>query len=346
MNFPTPPLQSPPVGEFSHYYVQRAHELWPADDDALDSLARYALLPAGKLFRPRLFLLCVAALGADLAHASALAVALESHHTASLVHDDLIDGDTERRGRPSVHAGFGTAQALLVGDALLCRSFVDMAESHAHGIPPRRLLDFIALAGATGVEICRGQLLENRLQGDLTCGTDAYLAMATMKTAALLRATCRSAALLTGGEPGATEALSGYGEALGVAFQMRDDLLPYLDEGTRRAAGKPSRSDLQNRRPTLPLLLAMERATPRQRRRLRRLFLRAGRGPRTLGRLTALLHELRALDAAAAMLHERAEAARTHLDALPATTHREQLRQLTHALASTADGLGRAGGGG
>ncbi|MFI9720894.1 polyprenyl synthetase family protein [Streptomyces sp. NPDC052396] len=321
-----------PDDEFARYYRQRTLELWPAEGDPLDRLARHALLPQGKLLRPRLFLLCVAALGGDPGQAAGLAVALEGHHTASLVHDDLIDGDAERRGRPSVPAGFGPTQALLGGDAMLCRYFADLAEHRLEGVGPRRQLDFIALVGGTGVEVCRGQLLEERLRGDLDCGTDAYLAMVTMKTAALLRGTCLAAALLTGAGPTAGEALAGYGEALGIAFQIRDDLLPYQNEGVRRAAGKPARSDLRNHRPTLPVLLAMERAAPRQARRLRRLVPRAGRGPRALGRLTVLLRELGALDGAAEMLHGYAERARGHLAALPAGEHRERLAELAGAV--------------
>ncbi|MGW1071950.1 polyprenyl synthetase family protein [Streptomyces sp. NPDC002537] len=323
-----------PAALFSRYYTRRAQELWPRTDDALDSLARYALLPHGKLLRPRLFLLCVAALGGDLAQASAIAATLESHHTASLVHDDLIDGDSLRRGRPSVHARFGTDHALLVGDALVCRSFADVAACRAQGLEPQLLLDIIALAGDTGVEICRGQLLEDRLRTDLACGIDAYLAVVTLKTAALLRATCRMAALFAGAGPDVTAALTAYGETLGIAFQMRDDLLPYRDRGTRAKEGKPMSSDLRNHRPTLPLLLAMERATPRQARRLHRLFARAGHGPGARRRLTALLHDLKAVEAATGMLDSYVETARTHLNRLPPTSHREQLHRLTYAMST------------
>ncbi|MCD9193515.1 polyprenyl synthetase family protein [Streptomyces albireticuli] len=329
---PTPGTGRAPAVVFSGYYTSRVQDLWPRDDDALDDLARYALLPHGKLLRPRLFLLCVAALDGDLVQAAAVAAALESHHTASLVHDDLIDGDAERRGRPSVHARYGTGQALLAGDALLCRSFAEVAECHRHGIAPRLLLDIIALAGHTGVEICRGQLLEERLRRDLACGLDAYLAMVTMKTAALLSATCRTAALLSGADEKTTAALTVYGETLGVAFQMRDDLLPYRDAETVRAAGKPLSSDLRNGRPTLPLLLAVERAVPRQARGLRRLFARAAHSARARGRLTALLHELGAVEAATGVLESYVEKARVHLDHLPATPHREQLHRLTYAM--------------
>ncbi|GAA0355342.1 polyprenyl synthetase family protein [Streptomyces blastmyceticus] len=334
-----PPLHSAapersPAALFSRYYTRRAEELWPRTDDALDSLARYALLPHGKLLRPRLFLLCVAALGGDLAQASVIAAALESHHTASLVHDDLIDGDAERRGRPSVHARFGTDQALLVGDALVCRSFADVADCRGEGLAPQLLLDIIVLAGNTGVEICRGQLLEDRMRTDLACGLDTYLAMVTLKTAALLRATCRMAALLTGADPEITAALTAYGETLGVAFQMRDDLLPYRGQDVRSQPGKPMASDLRNRRPTLPLLLAVERATPRQARQLRRLFLR-GEGRRARRRLTALMHELKAVEAAVGMLDAYVETARTHLNRLPDTSHREQLHRLTYAMSTS-----------
>ncbi|MFI1180178.1 polyprenyl synthetase family protein [Streptomyces sp. NPDC020799] len=334
-----PPLHSvaperSPAAFFSRYYTRHTEELWPRPDDALDSLARYALLPHGKLLRPRLFLLCVAALGGDLDRAAAVAAALESHHTASLVHDDLIDGDAERRGRPSVHARFGTARALLVGDALMCRSFADVADCRGRGLAPELLLDIIVLAGDTGVEICRGQLLEDRMRTDPDCGLDAYLTMITLKTAALLRATCRMAGLVTGAGDEMIAALTAYGETLGIAFQMRDDLLPYRGQDVRSRTGKPMGSDLRNRRPTLPLLLALERATPRQARRLRRLFLR-GEGQRARSRLTALVHEVKAVEAAVGMLDAYVETARTHLNRLPDTAHREQLHRLTYAMSTS-----------
>ncbi|MBT2387158.1 polyprenyl synthetase family protein [Streptomyces sp. ISL-11] len=338
---PTPPApaagERTPAALFAGYYTRRTHQLWPRPDDPLDALARYALLPHGKLLRPRLLLLCVAALGGDLTQAAAVAAALESHHTASLVHDDLIDGDTRRRGRPSVHARFGTEAALLAGDALLCRSFADVAEAHHHGIAPRLLLDVIALAGHTGADICRGQLLEDRLRTDAACGRDAYLAVITLKTAALLRATCRCAALISGADDTLTQALTAYGQALGIAFQIRDDLLPYRPATAEAAAraGKPLSSDLRNRRPTLPLLLALEEAGPRQTRRLHRLFTRAGHHPRARTRLSALLRELGAVDAATTLLDAYVEQARTHLQALPPTSHREQLHRLTYAMSTS-----------
>ncbi|MGW7519844.1 polyprenyl synthetase family protein [Streptomyces sp. NPDC054796] len=252
----------------------------PADATGVDAMSRSALLPPGKLLRPLLFTESAAALGLPRAHALGPALGIESLHSGSLVHDDVIDGDELRRGRPTVVARHGMPNAIVTGDALIIDAFravagdsddpgnADGTDSAAvdHPVPDDRRLAVVRVLAEAGVDLCRGQALEDELRAWPGCGLERYLKMIALKTGALFRAACVGGALLAGGQPTAREALRRYAEHLGRAFQMADDLLPYLSDDT--TSGKPVLSDLANSRPTLPVLLCWQWADERDRRRL------------------------------------------------------------------------------
>ena len=291
------------------------HWRWNGDGrDRLDEICRYALLPAGKLFRPTLLLLSAAAVGGDPESVLPAAIGTEWGHVASLVHDDIIDDDPVRRGKPSVVAEFGRDHAIVTGDALLFALFGALAECRETGIADNRIVATLATVAAAGVDLCRGQLLEAELAGDLDCDVESYLQMVRWKTGALFRAACASGALLGGAPPAWVAALATYGEALGVAFQIRDDLLGYTSRA--ETTGKAGTSDVRNRRPTLPVLLACatHRAT------VARAF--AADGPDEATR-HAMLHDALAdsgaVPAAAALAVEYARLAVAALSVLPDT---------------------------
>ncbi|WHT16171.1 polyprenyl synthetase family protein [Crossiella sp. CA-258035] len=223
--------------------------------DRLDELTRYAMAVPGKLLRPLMLIAAAEAVGGQAGAVLPAAVAVEHLHVASLVHDDIIDGDDLRRGRPSVHARHGIADAIVTGDALLFDLFAAAAESAA---PPQAVVAAVAELARAGGDLCRGQVLESAMvpPGAGRTGSDLtdYLDVAAFKTGALFRAACRVGALLGGGTAGQADLLADYGHHTGVAFQMYDDLLPYLDG--RTAAGKPATSDAANLRPTWPVLIA------------------------------------------------------------------------------------------
>ncbi|HEY0640563.1 MAG TPA: polyprenyl synthetase family protein [Pseudonocardiaceae bacterium] len=226
----------------------------------MSSIDRYALLPPGKLVRSVMTLLCAEAVGGHRKQALTAALGLEYLHAATLVHDDIIDEDLVRRGRPTVPVAFGRADAIVAGDHLIFSAFDALAESRAAGVREEHVLSAVLATARAGADLCRGQVMESTLVGDLRSGVDAYLEMVRLKTGALFRAVCHVGAVLGGADRVTAEALAGYGEDLGVAFQIGDDVLAHTADVA--TTGKSPDTDLTNGRPTLPVLLAHRQSDP------------------------------------------------------------------------------------
>ncbi|MEW1774313.1 polyprenyl synthetase family protein [Streptomyces sp. NPDC086777] len=285
----------------------------------LTEVHHWALHPPGKLLRPVLLLESAAAVGGAYERVMPAAVGVELVHVASLLHDDVLDDDRLRRGKPSGHARFGADAAVLAGDALMFALFEQVVECGRRGVPEAAVNRAVGLLARAGGRMARGvaRELDPVPAPDVVGG---YLEMVRLKTGALLSACCATGAVLGGGSPEQARALAGYGEALGVAFQIRDDLLPYGPEAGRE--GKPADSDLRNDRPSLPLLLAGPVA----------------RDPEKVGRL---LVETGALAECTRLGRSYVERARRELEALPRGPHRAALCRTAEAL---APGPWRAGG--
>ncbi|MEU6064509.1 polyprenyl synthetase family protein [Streptomyces sp. NPDC047082] len=282
-----------------------------------------ALDPPGKLLRPLLLVHSALAVGGVLEQVVPAAAGLECAHAGSLVHDDLIDRDAVRRGRAAVHARFGPGTAVVAGNSLFFAWFDALAECADRGVPASRIVTAMRVQARAGREACEGAARELAQTGDLGIPVEAYLEMARLKTAVLFSAACRIGAALAGAGECEAAALAGYGEALGIAFQIRDDLLPY----TGGLSGKPSDSDLRNQRPTLPVLLARDHAGPAQREQLARAFTTPP-DERTGNRMRELVAATGALHTAAELAQEHIRRALAHLDALRETPARNRLRAI------------------
>jgi geranylgeranyl diphosphate synthase type I len=232
------------------------HRRWPDDTDRLATMTRYALLPAGKLIRPILTVYSADATGGWSEAIVAAALSVEYLHAATLAHDDIIDGDIVRRGRPSMPAAFGSTDALLCGDHLIFAAFQALAGWRTGPGGPESVVAAVEALAVAGADLCRGQLMETEPCGDLNTSVTDYLELVRLKTGALFRAACQIGALLSGAHASHVDGLAQYGERLGIAFQIRDDLLAYTV--SEEIAGKPATSDLVNGRPTLPVLLAYQ----------------------------------------------------------------------------------------
>lgn len=305
---------------------------WPADCTGLAHVQRYALVPPGKLLRPRLLLHAALSCHGELDQVLPAAVGIEAAHVGSLLHDDVIDGDHLRRGRPAVHAVYGADRAIVAGNALFFTWFALLAEAGRRGVRPHLLAMAAHLQAEAGIKVCQGVHAEQDMIGKLDCGVEAYLTMVAGKTAALMAAACAVGATLAAAPAPAVEALTSYGHNLGMAFQIRDDLLAYHDD----PAGKPAASDLRNRRPTLPVLLARHQADAGHTEQLTALFGPPIDPPSARCNDTARLKQLRDLitatggdTAAAAMADTYAQAADQALNALPPGPHRDALSALT-----------------
>lgn len=337
----------------SHTTVSEEVAAWLAacGDDPLAPVYRWALTPPGKLVRPVLLLEAAKAVGGCAERVAPAAVGIELAHAGSLTHDDIIDGDDVRRGRPAAHRRFGTAHAILTGDALYFAMFEQLAECRRRGVPSGLVVEATEAMGAAGQEVACGVAREIALSGWLTAGSapdadpvGAYVRMVGMKTAALVRTACLIGALLGGGSRGEAEALERYGAALGIAFQMRDDLLPYRP-GPAAPAGKPACSDLRNQRPALPLLLAHRLGGRADRALLAGLCDGTVPEGERQDRLRRLVADTGALAAARRMAEEYVTRCHRELLALPPSPHRELLAGLADLLADDPGGPGGPGDG-
>ena len=282
----------------------------------IDQIAGYIVGAGGKRIRPRLVLLFSEALGFEGPERYELAAIVEFIHTATLLHDDVVDESALRRGRATANAMFGNAASVLVGDFLYSRAFQMMVS-----VNRMRVLD--VLADATNV-IAEGEVLQLMNMHDPDLAVQDYLQVIRFKTAKLFEASARLGAVLAGAGPAVEEACASYGRALGTAFQLVDDLLDY--EGNSDELGKNVGDDLREGKPTLPLLVAMERATDAER-ALMRHAIEHGELEK-LPDILAIVRRTGALDATRASARAEAEQAQAALSALPPSAAREALLDL------------------
>jgi len=303
---------------------------WPEGADGLAEMHRYALVPPGKLVRPLLVMWSALSVGGDIDQVLPVAVGFEAVHTGSLLHDDIIDGDLTRRGRPAIHSAFGPEQAIIAGNALFFECFAALGRAASRGMPDERVVAAMRVQAEAGVTACRGALAELSLAGELDTPIEDYVAVARAKTAALTRAACMVGALLGGGRSAEVHALATFGEHYGLAFQFHDDLLPYAQINPSGAAGtdKPADSDLRNHRPTLPVLLAHQRGSTIQRDMLRQVLLGPGDPGIRLARMCELVQATGALTAAQAMVAVHTRQALNALNLVPASVFRTRLADL------------------
>jgi octaprenyl-diphosphate synthase len=282
----------------------------------IDQISHYIVGAGGKRIRPRLVLLFSHALGFDGPERHELAAVVEFIHTATLLHDDVVDESAMRRGRATANAVFGNAASVLVGDFLYSRAFQMMVSLD-------RIRVLQVLADATNV-IAEGEVLQLMNMHDPDLAVEEYLRVIRYKTAKLFEASARLGAVLAGSPPELEERCADYGRSLGTAFQLVDDLLDY--EGDAATLGKNIGDDLREGKPTLPLLIAMERASPEER-ALIRTAVEHGEVQR-LADIVGIVRRTGALDATRAAAEREADVARRCAEVLPASEAREALLEL------------------
>ncbi len=239
-----------------------AVELLLGDEIRSDVRAAYAisghtLTAGGKRLRPALVTLAARAAGRGFptrtVHASAAAA--ELIHMASLIHDDVVDGSAERRGRPTANATFGNQISVLVGDYLLAKSIFLAAREGS--------MDVIRVISQVTVGLSEGEVLQLTAKGDVDTSEETYLTIIEKKTAGFIAGCCEVGGLLAGATPPELAALVTYGRTCGLAFQIADDLLDYV--GDPHKTGKPQCGDLREGKMTLPLILTLRDVSPEER---------------------------------------------------------------------------------
>jgi len=283
-------------------------------------VSRYIISAGGKRLRPALLLLMSGALGYSGPQRFNLAAVVEFIHTATLLHDDVVDESTLRRGRPTANESFGNAASVLVGDFLYSRAFQMMLDAR-----DMRIMEI--LADATNV-IAEGEVLQLMNMRDASLDEAAYLRVIRSKTAKLFEASTRLAAVLAGAAPAVEEACATYGQALGTAFQVIDDVLDYA--GDAHETGKNLGDDLREGKTTLPLILAMQRGDAAQR-DLVRSAIETGDTDQ-LPQIVAIVRDTGALEATRAAAAAEAQRAIDALHGLPANSYSKGLLQLAAQL--------------
>jgi octaprenyl-diphosphate synthase len=282
----------------------------------INQIAHYIVSAGGKRIRPRLLLLFADALGHRGPEAAELAAVVEFIHTATLLHDDVVDESTLRRGRATANAIFGNAASVLVGDFLYSRAFQMMVS-----VNNLRVLE--VLAEATNV-IAEGEVLQLMNMHDPDLAVDDYLRVIRFKTAKLFEASSRLGAVIAGAPRPLEDLCADFGRALGTAFQLVDDLLDY--EGDTAALGKNVGDDLREGKPTLPLLVAMSRCGEADRQRIRAAIEQGSVDE--MPAIIAIVRGTGALEATREAAQVEADRARACLEQIPLSWARDALVDL------------------
>lgn len=284
----------------------------------VNELSGYIVAGGGKRLRPVATILAGLACGASGERLHVLAALIEFIHTATLLHDDVVDRSELRRGRVTANSRFGNDLAVLVGDFLYSRAFQLMVE-----LGQMDVMDL--LATATNV-IAEGEVMQ--AAGRRNPGLDEahYMEVIRRKTATLFDAAARGAAMLAGAPAEWCAALGTFGEQFGIAYQLVDDVLDYA--GDAAALGKNVGDDLAQGTPTLPLLYALRMAPPAQSRALHETILHGG--VRDLAAVRAAIESTQALAYTRALAAGHARSAANALTVLPETPARQALMDLAH----------------
>ena len=282
----------------------------------------YLFQVAGKRVRPALLLLCNRLFGQPSEDAPFWSAMIEVIHTASLIHDDIVDNSERRRGRETVHAKWGPNITVLLGDFLYIRSIVLSLKKRQY-----RLIDILAAVTSDMIE---GELVESFWNRKPEIPEAVYLDILDKKTASLFAGACRIGGVLGGAPSGAEENLERFGRNLGLCFQIVDDWLDYSGEAA--ALGKPVLSDVREGRITLPLLLALARADKEGRRSLIDLIRKSGPKGRGIPRILDIVRRKDALEDTLRRAQAYAAEAKAALLGLPASEERTSLQTLTDLL--------------
>jgi len=291
-----------------------------SDVPLVSQVSQYIVAAGGKRLRPALLLLMCGALGYRGDQRHNLAAVVEFIHTATLLHDDVVDESTLRRGRATANEAFGNPASVLVGDFLYSRAFQMMVDAG-----DMRIMQ--TLAEATNV-IAEGEVLQLMNMHDASLSEEGYLRVIRSKTAKLFEASARLAALLAQSSPAVEQSCAEYGQALGTAFQVIDDVLDY--DGEVSEMGKNLGDDLREGKVTLPLIIAMQRGTEAERATIRQAIETGGTGQ--MVQIISIVQQTGALQATRDAAAAEAQRALNALQALAQNPYSHALQQLASQL--------------
>ncbi len=287
-----------------------------SDVPMVENIGHYIVDAGGKRLRPLLVLLTGSALGACGDDHIGFAAVIEFIHTATLLHDDVVDLSSLRRGRPTANAEFGNAPSVLVGDFLYTRAFQLMVQLGD--------MDILRHMADTTNTIAEGEVLQLSRAGDAATTEEQYLDVITRKTAILFAAGCYGAATLAGERGELRRVMHDFGLHLGIAFQMIDDVLDY--EGDPATMGKNVGDDLTEGKPTLPLIHTLRTGSSEQRALVRHAI--TAKTAEAIESVVAAVNDCGALDYTRERARHHQALARGALERLPAGSPRAALERL------------------
>ena len=269
--------------DFPLYRMMGYHMGW------LDEYGEAAEGESGKRIRPTLCLLACEALGGDVKAALPAAAAVELVHNFSLIHDDIQDGNSERHNRPTVWWVWGPAQAINAGDGMHALARLALLRQTDRGMSPEHTLKAVGLLDQACLRLCEGQYLDLTYQERVDISQDAYFKMIDGKSAALISCAAELGAVMSSVEEPAAQAMAQFGTKLGLAFQIRDDI---LDLWGQQDTGKPLAGDILNKKKSLPIVYAIENASGAERRTLGDVYFKRVMEPEDIEKIIGVLETL------------------------------------------------------
>ncbi|NMP31816.1 octaprenyl diphosphate synthase [Thalassotalea sp. M1531] len=294
-----------------------------SDVALINQLGIYIVNAGGKRMRPLLSVLAARAIGYEGKDHLSIAAIVEFIHTATLLHDDVVDESNMRRGRETANALFGNSASVLVGDFLYTRSFQMMVK-----IKKMRVMEI--LSDTTNV-VAEGEVLQLMNCNDPDTTEESYLQVIYCKTARLFEAATQLAAVISGSDPKIEQALADYGKHLGTAFQLVDDIMDYTADA--KEMGKNVGDDLSEGKPTLPLLYAMANGNDEQRQLIRNAIEHCN-GMEHLDEILAAMKATGSLEYTQRKAEQEADIAINALSEIPESEYKQALIALAHIAAN------------
>jgi len=289
--------------------------------------ARHIIDAGGKRLRPYLVLKSCKLVGGREEDAVPTAAALELLHTFTLIHDDIIDEDEQRRGLPTVHTQWGVPTAIVTGDLLFAKVYETITKfTDSKRVPPKRILQVLKNVSEATVAICEGQTRDMMFEHKETVSEDEYFEMIQAKTAALFETSARCGGILGGGKKSQVERLGKYGHYAGVAFQLIDDVLGLTAD--EKVLGKPVGSDIREGKRTLIIVHALEHSSEIQRKKILETLGNRSAPPERIQEVVGLVGSLGSISYAEEKAKKYIEKSKKALTNFPATEDREDLTSL------------------
>jgi octaprenyl-diphosphate synthase len=287
-------------------------------------VGKHITLSGGKRIRPAVLLLCADACGYRGPRRTVMSVVTEYMHTATLLHDDVVDLGTVRRGKPAANMVFGNSVSILVGDFLFARASQLMTDDGD--------IDVLGIYARTLVSLTEGEVMQLTRSHDAGITEKQYFDVVYCKTASLIAAASETGAVLAGADPATRKAMYEYGKCVGMAFQLVDDILDYT--GTEKQLGKRPFQDLREGKVTLPLLHALREADDAERGRALEALAKKEPGKRDVAFLAGLVARRGGVDYTASRAKGFIRRGKRFLDGLPASAARDALAALSDYVVS------------